>query len=101
VRAEEAEFYVRDTGIGIEAEELSKVFVIFRRGKNSQAQNVAGKGVGLASVKSIIQTYNGSIWVESEPGKGSTFRFTVHERYVSFGDRRNAGQDLTAEAVTA
>lgn len=100
VRSDEAEFYVRDTGIGIEADELSKVFVIFRRGKNSQAQNVAGKGVGLASVKTIIETYNGSIAVESEPGKGSTFRFTVNGRYVSFSDRRPARQEPT-EAVKA
>ncbi len=100
VRSDEAEFYVRDTGIGIEADELSKVFVIFRRGKNSQAQNVAGKGVGLASVKTIIETYNGSIAVESEPGKGSTFRFTVNGRYVSFHDRYPARGQPT-EVVTA
>jgi len=100
VRSDEAEFYVRDTGIGIEADELSKVFVIFRRGKNSQAQNVAGKGVGLASVKTIIETYNGSIAVESEPGKGSTFRFTINGRYVSFNDRHPARGQPT-EVVTA
>ena len=83
VRPEEAEFYVRDTGIGIDADDVAKVFVVFRRGRNSQAQNVAGKGVGLASVKSIVETYSGSIWVESELGKGSTFRFTINGRYVS------------------
>ena len=57
--ADEAEFYVRDTGIGIEPEDLDKVFFVFRRGKNPAVQNVAGKGVGLASVKSIIETYSG------------------------------------------
>ena len=65
----ETEFYVRDTGIGIDPEDIGKVFFVFRRGKNTAAANVPGKGVGLASVKSIIETYNGSIWVESEPGK--------------------------------
>ena len=78
----ETEFYVRDTGIGIDPEDIGKVFFVFRRGKNTAACNVPGKGVGLASVKSIIETYNGSIWVESELGKGSTFRFTINGKYV-------------------
>ena len=80
--SDEAEFYVRDTGIGIDREDLAKVFYVFRRGKNSAEMKVAGKGVGLASVKSIIETYGGRIWVESEPGKGSTFRFTVNKKFV-------------------
>jgi signal transduction histidine kinase len=87
----EVEFYVRDTGIGIEQEDLGKVFVVFRRGKNTASQNVAGKGVGLASVKTIIETYNGTIGVESEVGKGSTFRFTINGRYVSSGESGRGG----------
>ncbi|HEX8524018.1 MAG TPA: HAMP domain-containing sensor histidine kinase [Tepidisphaeraceae bacterium] len=82
VRPSEAEFYVRDTGIGIDAEDKDKVFFVFRRGRNTQTQNVPGKGVGLASVKSIIETYEGSIWVESEIGQGSTFRFTINGKFV-------------------
>jgi signal transduction histidine kinase len=77
-----AEFYVSDTGIGIHADDLDKVFFIFRRGKSSQTQNIAGKGVGLSSVKSIIETYGGTIRVESELGKGSTFRFTIPGPHV-------------------
>jgi signal transduction histidine kinase len=95
----EAEFYVRDTGIGIEAEELSKVFVVFRRGKNMQAQNVSGKGIGLASVKSIIETYSGTIWVESEIGQGSTFKFTINGRYVSSGEQRAAKKGAAEAAI--
>jgi len=82
VRGDEAEFYVRDTGMGIDPEDRDKVFYVFRRGKGAAVQNVAGKGVGLASVKSIVETYNGSIWVESRPGAGSTFKFTVNGQYV-------------------
>lgn len=82
VRADEAEFYVRDTGIGIDPDDLDKVFYVFRRGKGAAVQNVSGKGVGLASVKSIVETYNGSIWVESKLGRGSTFRFTVNGQFV-------------------
>ena len=102
VRSDEAEFYVKDTGIGIDAEDISRVFVVFRRGKNA-AQNVSGKGVGLASVKSIIETYNGTIWVESKPGQGSTFRFTVNGRYVA-GRNPNTSRDgalATASAASA
>ena len=82
VGVQETEFYVRDTGIGIDPEDVSKVFFVFRRGKNTATCNVPGKGVGLASVKSIIETYNGTIWVESELGRGSTFRFTINGKYV-------------------
>jgi signal transduction histidine kinase len=82
VRGDEAEFYVRDTGMGIDPDDRDKVFYVFRRGKGAAVQNVAGKGVGLASVKSIVETYNGSIWVESQPGFGSTFKFTVNGQYV-------------------
>jgi len=82
VKGAEVEFYVRDTGIGIEAEDLSKVFFVFRRGKNPAVQNIAGKGVGLASVKTIVEMYSGTIWVESEFGKGSTFRFTINGKYL-------------------
>ncbi|MDQ3440224.1 MAG: ATP-binding protein [Planctomycetota bacterium] len=77
----EAEFYVSDTGIGIDPEDIDKVFFVFRRGKNCGA-NSTGKGVGLASVKSIIETYNGRIWVESQLGVGTTFRFTINGKYV-------------------
>lgn len=77
-----AEFYVRDTGQGIDAEDLGRVFHIFRRGKNAHSKQVGGKGVGLANVKSIIETYQGRIWVESTPGQGSVFRFTIAGQYV-------------------
>jgi signal transduction histidine kinase len=82
VQPTEAEFYVRDTGMGIDAEDQAKVFNVFRRGKNSTSRNIAGKGVGLSSVKSIVETYSGSIRVESEPGRGSTFKFSINGQFV-------------------
>ena len=81
-RAFEVQFYIRDTGIGIDPEDISKVFFIFRRGKNAAACQVQGKGVGLSSVKSILETYGGSISVESQLGKGTTFKFTISAQYV-------------------
>ena len=82
VRDDEAEFYVRDTGMGIEPEDVDKVFHVFRRGRSASAKGIAGKGVGLASVKSIVETYEGTIWVQSRPGRGSTFRFTVNGKFL-------------------
>jgi signal transduction histidine kinase len=101
VRKAEAEFYVRDTGIGIDAEDISKVFFVFRRGKNTASRNVPGKGVGLASVKSIVETYNGSIWVESEVGKGSTFRFTLNGKFVPATEKLNVSPKPQETAAAA
>ena len=67
---------------GIEPEDLDKVFYVFRRGRSAAVHAVSGKGVGLASVKSIVETYSGTIWVESVVGRGSTFRFTVNGKYL-------------------
>jgi len=92
LRGSEAEFYVRDTGLGIDAEDLGKVFYVFRRGRNSVSRNIAGKGVGLSSVKSIIETYGGNIRVESEMGKGSTFRFTINSQFVPALQTNRDGQ---------
>ena len=89
------EFYVADSGMGIDSEDLARVFRVFRRGKNSAAENVPGKGVGLATVKSIIETYDGRIRVESEAGKGSTFRFTLHKRFAAPA-RHDAGPQQEA-----
>ena len=81
--AGEANFYVRDTGLGIDPGDVDKVFHVFRRGRGAAASNVPGKGVGLASVKAIVESYQGSIWTESTLGQGSTFRFTVNGQFVA------------------
>ncbi|HET6251080.1 MAG TPA: ATP-binding protein [Tepidisphaeraceae bacterium] len=79
---EDVSFYVHDTGMGIEPDDLETIFYIFRRGRSAAVRSIAGKGVGLASVKSIIETYRGNIRVESEVGRGSTFRFTINGTYL-------------------
>ena len=79
---EHPEFFVRDTGLGIDPGDQANLFRIFRRGRSHEVQNVPGKGVGLASVKSIVQMYGGVIRVVSEPGAGSTFAFTIDRRHL-------------------
>ena len=68
---------VQDTGIGISAENLPKVFDQFYRANNAKALERHGTGLGLSIARRIVETYGGKIWVESELGKGSTFTFLL------------------------
>jgi signal transduction histidine kinase len=68
---------VRDTGIGIAAEDLPRVFEEFYRTANARAISPQGTGVGLAIVKRMIENYGGKIWLESELGQGSKFTFML------------------------
>lgn len=64
---------VRDFGIGIKKEELNKVFDRFYRGGDELTRTIKGSGLGLTLVKQIVEAHKGSVFVESEPGQGSTF----------------------------
>ena len=70
-------YYVRDNGIGISSDHHDLIFKEFHRVKDIDTE---GTGIGLAIVKKIVEHYNGKIWVDSEPGAGSTFYLEIPEK---------------------
>ncbi|MFH0761929.1 MAG: PAS domain-containing sensor histidine kinase [Bacteroidota bacterium] len=74
---EEIVFYVKDTGTGIPAELMERIFDRFYQADLSISRGHGGTGLGLSLCKGMIELLGGRIWAESEPGKGSSFYFTV------------------------
>jgi signal transduction histidine kinase len=70
-------FAIQDSGIGIPASDLPRLFEKFYRGTNREALAQRGTGLGLAIVKSIAERHGGKVWVESELGKGSLFHLQI------------------------
>ncbi len=73
----ECQVSVKDSGVGIPKESLEMLFRIDQNKSTKGTQNESGTGLGLILCKELIEKHSGKIWVESEPGKGSTFHFSI------------------------
>ncbi|MDP2887912.1 MAG: ATP-binding protein, partial [Bacteroidota bacterium] len=70
-------FFVKDTGIGISEENRNTIFERFRQVETAFTRKYGGNGLGLAISKSLVEFLGGTVWLESEEGKGSKFSFTI------------------------
>jgi len=77
-KTDDYEFFIKDNGVGIKSDYFEKIFKVFTKLES----NGSSSGIGLSIVKKIINFYKGTIWLESELGKGSTFYFTILKNRV-------------------
>jgi len=75
--ATHVQFHVKDTGIGIPEAYHDKIFERFRQVETAHTRKYGGNGLGLAISKSLVELLGGTIWMESEVGKGSSFNFSI------------------------
>jgi signal transduction histidine kinase/ActR/RegA family two-component response regulator len=76
-------FYIKDTGIGIRTEDIQKLFADYNQVDTHANREIEGTGLGLSITKSFVEMMDGEITVESEYGKGSTFRIRIRQGFVS------------------
>ena len=87
---------VSDTGIGMSEEFLPSLFELFTRERNTTLSKIPGTGLGMAIVKNLVDLMNGSIEVESELGKGSTFTITIPHK-IAYKDYTNRNIESSNE----
>ena len=95
------EISVSDTGIGIAPEDQPKIFEEFRQVGADYSHKVEGTGLGLTLAKKFVELHGGRIWVESEPGKGSTFTFALPLRAPPAADYDRSSADKSGTTAIA
>jgi len=88
---------VKDTGIGIAKEKQKNLFQSFQQAETSTARNYGGTGLGLSISKSFVEMMGGTIWLESEAGKGSDFSFTMQVKCPDSGEIKEQEKIKNAE----
>jgi signal transduction histidine kinase len=90
-------FSVADTGVGIAGKDQQKIFEKFYQVDSGSTRAIKGTGLGLAIVKSIVEMHGGQIWLESEPGQGSTFLFLIPRAKTEIKDFRKEAADAAPD----
>lgn len=85
---ETLEFKIEDNGYGMSKEFVDIIFQPFAREKNTTISGIGGTGLGMAIVKNLVELMNGNVYVESEPGKGSTFMVQIPFRLISDSEQK-------------
>jgi signal transduction histidine kinase len=98
-----AQIYLKDTGVGIPSEDIPHLFQKFYRVDNSSTRTIGGTGLGLYICRKIVELYQGRIWVESEPGKGSTFFINLPRLTdtIANEEKKREEANLTANPITS
>jgi PAS domain S-box-containing protein len=95
IKGEKIEFYVRDSGIGIPADHQKLIFERFGQVKAEASRNLSGTGLGLTISKNLAEMLGGRMWLDSFPGEGSTFWFSIP---LIFGRHRLNNDDVSDES---